>query len=198
MNNETMFSSKNQAWATRWETFYSIQGIDGKPYNLDPCAEIKTAKCDRFITKETDMFSITNPAEYFGEKIHFFANPEYGQMQKKMVSHLVSWCKNEGVSGDILIPSRTDTDLFHSVLAPNATSIKFVQGRITFGSDEYWEWVWSQESMIDINGKDLPNKLFGKVGSMNPAPFPSMVVSFGGSKSTGFGSVRLAKNIYEV
>ncbi len=196
MNSDLMFSSKNQAWATRWETFLSIQGIIGKRYNLDPCAEEETAKCDRFITKEMDMFSIANPAEHFGDKIHFFANPEYGANQKKMVTHLANWCKQDGVTGEVLIPSRTDTDLFHSIIAPNASAIRFIQGRITFGSDEYWEWVWTQETMIEINGKNQPNSLYGKIGKMNPAPFGSLLVSFGG-ENKGFDSIKLAKNFYE-
>ncbi|AGH31960.1 DNA methyltransferase [Vibrio phage PWH3a-P1] len=170
-----MFSSENQQWATRWNTFYSIEEQLGRDYNLDPCCFEDTAKCENFLTPKQDMFTIKNPLDYFNkeESLQIFTNPEYGRNQRKFVEKVVDWCEYDNIIADVLIPSRTDTALYHDVILPKATSIRFVRGRITFGSDEYWEWVWSQEY---INGKK--NSLFGKTGKINAAPFPSMVVSF--------------------
>ena len=82
--------------------------------------------------------------------------------------------------------------LFHEVIYPKASSIKFVEGRITFGSDEYWEWVWEQKH---INNK--PNSLYGKVGKMNAAPFPSMIVTFGDDNiDNRFDTIKLNKETY--
>lgn len=50
-----------------------------------------------------------------------------------------------------LVPARTDTRWFHEIVLPKAREIRFIRGRLTFGE--------------------------GK----NPAPFPSMVVIFGGA-----------------
>lgn len=194
LNKDLMFSSENQQWATRWDTFFSIQEQLGRDYNLDPCCFEDTAKCDNFLTPKQDMFTIKNPLDYFNkeESLQIFMNPEYGRNQRKFVEKVVDWCEYDNVIADVLIPSRTDTALYHDIILPKATSIRFVRGRITFGSDEYWEWVWTQEV---INGKK--NSLFGKIGKMNAAPFPSMVVSFGEDKPFEYGTITLPKEKYE-
>ncbi len=182
MDKDLMFSSANQAWATRWATFNSIQKQLGRQYNLDPCCLKETAKCDNFITPEEDMFTVKNPLEYFEKEsqIQMFVNPEYGRNQRKFVEHIANWCGYDNVIADVLIPTRTDTGLFHDVILPKATAIYFIKGRVTFGNDEYWEWLWGQEFVEGSGGVMKKNSLYKKYGKMNPAPFPSMVVSFGG------------------
>ena len=46
MNNDLMFSSNNQQWATRLEVYNQIKEYTGSYFDLDPCAEKHTAKCD--------------------------------------------------------------------------------------------------------------------------------------------------------
>lgn len=190
-----MFSSENQAWSTRWDTFRSMEKQLGRSYNLDPCCLEETAKCKMFITPEMDMFSYDSLEGFqqaLGEEIQMFVNPEYGRNQKKFVEHIVSWCECDNVLADVLIPARTDTALYHDVILPKATSIRFVRGRITFGSDEYWEWVWEQEYI-----GDKKNSLYQKYGKMNSAPFPSMVVTFGENKPFEYGTIVLPKEKYK-
>lgn len=178
-NRDIMFSSRNQAWATRPETFSGIQKALKREYNIDPCAQVATAKCANYITAEMDMFSIPNWAEHFNlSKLQAFMNPEYGARQADFIRELIRQLKLGGGYGDVLIPSRTDTALYHDVLVPYAECIQYVRGRLVFGTDEYWEYVWSQPTMENINGKSVENKLYGKVGRMQPAPFGSMIVSF--------------------
>ena len=197
MNNDLMFSSKNQAWATRWETFLEIEKALGRNYLIDPCCEEHTAKCPLYITKEDDLFSIPNLREHFkidlNKEIHIFANPEYGRMQIKFIEHLIENTKiDSNMVVDVLIPSRTDTKLFHDLILTNATTIRFIRGRITFGTDSYWEELWETEYLE--NGKK--NSLYGKHGKMNPAAFPSMVVSFGEKKPASFETLELTRNSY--
>lgn len=194
MNKDLMFSSDNQKWATRWTTFKSIEKQLGRNYNVDPCCEATTAKCSNFITEEDDMFKVKSVKEHFGlERVQMFVNPEYGTMQKKFVGKVISLCEEDGVEADILIPSRTDTALFHDIILPKANAVYFVKGRITFGDDAYWEWVWQQEK---INSK--LNSLYGKTGKMNPAPFPSMIVSVGGKGIFQMNTITLEKEKYEL
>lgn len=198
MNNDLMFSSEKQNWATRWETFNSIERELGVKYNLDPCAEKDTTKCERFITKEDDVFTIDNPLDIVGgEEVRFFANPEYGRAQINFVKHFVKWCDIEGVSGDVLIPAKTETNLFHNIILPKAKKVYFIEKRITFGTDNYWEWLWEQE--YKPCGKKK-NTLYKKYGRMDAAPFPSMLVSFDGSDNGGmceFGVLQLDKCKYQ-
>jgi hypothetical protein len=60
---------------------------------------------------------------------------------------------NRGLEADLavfLIPARTDTRWFHDIVLPKANEIRFVRGRLKFGD------------------------------AQNSAPFPSMIVVFGG------------------
>lgn len=191
-----MFSSENQNWATRWNTFYSIQEQLGRKYNLDPCCFKETAKCNRYITESEDIFSYKDPLslkEELGD-LQIFVNPPYGRYQAKFVNHIADWCEYEGVIADCLIPSRTDTGLFHDDLLKRATTIRFIKGRLTFGDDAYWEWFWRQE----YRSNGTKNKLFGKVGKMEAATFPSIVVSFGEDKEFSFErkSLIIPKEVY--
>ncbi len=192
-----MFSSANQCWATRWDTYNSIQEQLGRSYNLDPCCVAETAKCKNFLTPEQDMFTIENPLEYFANenKIEMFVNPPYGREQKKFVEKIVDWCQYDGVVADVLIPSRTDTTLYHDIIIPNATAIRFVRGRIIFGTDEYWEWLWEQEFLVN-DGVSKKNSLYQKYGKINAAPFASMVVSFGDTDEFRYDSITLPKEKY--
>ena len=63
-----------------------------------------------------------------------------------------SWLKRapEAAIAVYLLPARTDTKWFHDICLPKAKEIRFIRGRLKFGD------------------------------AVNPAPFPSMVVIFGG------------------
>jgi len=176
MNNDLMFGSNNQAWATRWDDFNKWNKRFG--FTLDVCATKNDAKCGKYYTPEKDGLK----SNWHGET--FWCNPPYGREYPAWVRKAFSWDKSissKPPSGVILIPARTDTAIFHDVLLPRQEdghcSIEFIRGRITFGSDQYWQWVWEQEF---INGKK--NSLHGKHGKMNPAPFPSMLVKIGDCK----------------
>lgn len=166
MNNDLMFSSKNQQWATRWEYFDKWNGRFD--FTLDVCAGNKDQKLDRYFTPEQDGLS----QNWTGET--FWCNPEYGREQIKWVKHGF----DQKANGVFLIPSRTDTKLFHEVILPAQESgyckIEFIKGRLIFGSDSYWSWVWEQEVL-----NDKPNSLYKKHGKMNAAPFPSMLIICG-------------------
>lgn len=186
MNNSLHFSSAKQNWATRFGTFYSIQEELGRDYLIDPCAEHETAKCNLYITKEDDMFNVGLFRDHFKldplEEVHVFANPEYSRQQVKFVKEFIRQTELDGnLVIDVLIPAKPDTQLFHDVILKHATSIRLIRGRLTFGSDAYWEELWEREFLED--GRE--NTLYGKHGKMNPAAFPSMVVSFGEKLGNG-------------
>jgi site-specific DNA-methyltransferase (adenine-specific) len=73
MNKDLMFSSKKQNYSTPKDLFDKLN----KEFNftLDPCAEIETAVCDKFYTKEQNgltkdwgnevVFSFTNEDSVF-------------------------------------------------------------------------------------------------------------------------------------
>ena len=164
-----MFSSKNQAWATRWGDFNEWN--ERFNFTLDVCAGFGDQKCDRYFNPNENGLS-----RYWTTDV-FWCNPPYGREQKEWVNHGFS----QKASGVFLLPSRTDTILFHDTIVKGQKSgycdIEFIKGRITFGSDDYWAWAWEQE---ELNGK--PNSLYQKYGKMNSAPFASMLVKCGDCK----------------
>lgn len=95
--------------------------------------------------------------------------------------------------------------MFHKTILSSAESVTFYEGRLVFGSDEYWEFGWSQEYMdlINPNKRGQKNELFGKIGKFNAAPFPSMVVivtqdSMSNSESPIIKTLKAPKFKYEV
>ena len=152
-----MLTSIKQDYETRWEVFNPLN--DRFHFTLDPCATEGAQKCDKYFTPEQDGLD----QDWSGEI--FFCNPPYGREQIKWVEYAV---KNK-FTGVFLLPSRTDTCLFHDTILPNC-QVEFMKGRKIFGSDTYLEWVWKQKI---LNGK--PNKLYGKIGKMYVAPFASML-----------------------
>ncbi|MGB2063547.1 MAG: DNA N-6-adenine-methyltransferase, partial [Marinomonas gallaica] len=66
-----MFSSENQAWATRWEYFNKWN--DRFKFTLDTCAGNGDQKCDEFFTPEQDGLK----QDWNGGT--FWCNPPYGR-----------------------------------------------------------------------------------------------------------------------
>ena len=173
MNNELMFSSKNQAWDTPQNIYDALD--DEFDFTLDPCCTTENCKCPDGFYYDDGVDGLK--AKWFGR---VFMNPPYGREQYKWVRRANDlWMRNNGLELVVgLLPARTDTKLFHEFIwntelsrAKENIELHFLKGRITFGSEKYWRWVWEQEY---IEGKK--NKLYKKYGKKNPAPFPSMVV----------------------
>lgn len=188
MDNNLMFSSANQQWATRWEVFDQLEDHLGVTFDLDPCAQIETAKCERFFTKEDDMFSKQYWGNFGFDELEddfvrtpskVFMNPPYQREQVLFVKELLRRVENfESDYSAVLIPARVDTQLFHKTILPMASCVTFYEGRLVFGTDAYWEDQWETEFIIAPDGTKKKNSLFGKHGKFNAAPFPSMVVEF--------------------
>ena len=162
MNNELMFSSKNQKWQTRDEYFLPWQ--ERFNFTLDVCASDGDQKCEKYFNPEQDGL------KQDWTKDIFWCNPEYNREQIKWVQYGVK----QKAKGVFLLPSRTDTKLFHDWLKPHC-KIEFIKGRLIFGSDEYWSWLWDQEFVDDGKGGMKENPMYQKYGKMNAAPFPSLL-----------------------
>lgn len=75
-----------------------------------------------------------------------FCNPPYGREIGLWVKKCYDESRKAGTTVVMLVPARTDTAWFHDYVYHHAADIRFVRGRLKFG------------------------------GSMQNAPFPSMVV----------------------
>lgn len=167
-----MFSSANQAWDTP-QLFFDEMNNEFD-FEWDLAASEESAKCEKYYTKEQDALK----QKWEGK---CYLNPPYGRELPKFIKKSYEESRSGQSSIVMLIPARTDTKAFHKYIWDKDKNTwregvngRFLEGRLTFGSDEYWEWVYTQEF---LNGKK--NTLFGNTkGKRNAAPFPSLAVIF--------------------
>ena len=127
MNTELHFSSEKQNWETPIEFFNKIN--EEFNFTLDPCCEIETAKCRKFFTKETDGLTQC----WGGHTV--FMNPPYGREQIEWIKKAYNESLKENTIVVCLIPSRTDTKVWHDIIFPYA-EVRFLKGRLKFGNSK--------------------------------------------------------------
>lgn len=176
LNNELMFSSSYQAWDTP-QDYYN--GLDEEfNFTLDPCCTTINCKCPNGIYHDDGRDGLT---EKWSGRV--FMNNPYSDSKL-----WVPKADMEAQSGRAelvvgLLPARTDTILFHKHIWDARKNkprfnveLRFVKGRLIFGSDQYWGWLWEQPFLVNSKGEKKKNSLYKKYGKKNSAPFPSMVV----------------------
>ena len=131
MNTKVFFSAESVHWSTPKDLFNSLN--EEFSFNDDPCPIGGSGGLDRIWGSST------------------YVNPPYGRGVDKWIYKgiMESKCGKVVV---FLLPVRTDTKWFHNLVLPNAFEIRFLKGRLKFGS------------------------------ALNVAPFPSMVIIFKGGK----------------
>ena len=127
MNTELHFSSEKQNWETPIKFFNKIN--EEFNFTLDPCCEIKTAKCEKFFTKEIDGLTQC----WGGHTV--FMNPPYGREQIEWIKKAYNESLKENTIVVCLIPSRTDTKVWHDIIFPYA-EVRFLKGRLKFGNSK--------------------------------------------------------------
>ena len=135
-----MFSSKTDLWSTPHDFFDTLNQEFN--FTLHPCATTENAKCQKFYTIKENGLS----QNWEGERV--FCNPPYGRAVKDWVKKCFIESQKPNTLVVLLIPARTDTSYFHDYIYKKTKEIRFVRGRLRFGS------------------------------AKNSAPFPSMVVVF--------------------
>lgn len=148
--NKALFSSKNDNWRTPKDLF-NILNKEFK-FVLDAAADQNNALCENYYTEKNS--GLINP--WFG---NVWCNPPYSKgLAKEFILKAVKEMKVTELIGDtlyravFLLPARTDTLMWQSLIFPFASEIRFLQGRLKF---------------LDEN-----NEEFGT------APFPSAIVVF--------------------
>lgn len=176
MLNDGLLSSTKQDW----ETPQADYDIWNKEYDFtfDPCCTLDNCKCPDGLFYDLGQDGLTEP--WHGR---VFMNPPYNE-SKLWVPKAIAETKRPEVEFVIgLLPARTDTRLFHDYIWDRkrceyrrGVGVDFLKGRLVFGSDRYWAWVWEQEFLKNAKGKKRKNALYKKYGKKSPSPFPSMLV----------------------
>lgn len=148
-------SSVNQCWETPKKLIDWITKRFDCEFTLDACASEENAIADHYYTAENSCLD-----HHWWTYGDVWINPPFGKggkLQREILEHAVNEVQAKRCRRVFaLIPSRTDTKLFHNTILPNASHVYFVKGRITF---KYGE-------SID-----------------KCAPFPSLLVIFSQSRS---------------
>lgn len=123
MNNDMMFSSKTDLWATPQDFF---DALDKEfRFETDVCALPENAKCARYSTPDQNGLV----QEWTGV---CWCNPPYGRKIGDWVKKAAESAK-AGAVVVMLLPARTDTRWFHDYIYGKA-EIRFVKGRLKFGA----------------------------------------------------------------
>lgn len=122
MNNDLMFSSKTDLWATPQDFF---DALDKEfRFETDVCALPENAKCAHYFTPDQNGLA----QEWTGV---CWCNPPYGRKIGDWVRKAAESAK-AGAVVVMLLPARTDTRWFHDYIYGKA-EIRFVKGRLKFG-----------------------------------------------------------------
>lgn len=140
MNNDLMFSSEVHTYSTPQWLFDKLNSEFN--FTLDACADKSNHKCKKYYTEDDDGLS----QDWSDEVV--WINPPYGKEQKLWIKKAYNEWREHDVTSVMLIPSRTDTAIFHDIIFPCASQIRFIKGRLKFS------------------------------GHSNSAPFPSAIVIF--------------------
>ncbi|MCI0536291.1 MAG: phage N-6-adenine-methyltransferase [Verrucomicrobiales bacterium] len=121
------FSSTTDDWSTPQWLFDALN--KEFQFTLDPCATAGNAKCLKFFTREQDGLT-----RDWGSHV-VFMNPPYGREIGRWMKKACD-ASQAGATVVALIPARPDTNAWHQFIVGRATEIRFLKGRIKFGSGQ--------------------------------------------------------------
>jgi phage N-6-adenine-methyltransferase len=125
MNNELMFSSKTDMWATPQAFFDKLHAVFR--FETDVCALPDNAKCETYYTPDKDGLA----QDWKGT---CWMNPPYGREISAWVQKAYRSAKENGATVVCLLPARVDTRWWHDYCANG--EVFFVRGRLKFGGAE--------------------------------------------------------------
>ena len=121
MNNDLMFSSKTDLWATPQDFFDRLNKVFR--FQIDVCALPENAKCDTYYTPDNNGLD----QDWQGV---CWMNPPYGREISAWVEKAYKSAKN-GATVVCLLPARVDTRWWHNYCAKG--EVHFIKGRLKFG-----------------------------------------------------------------
>lgn len=125
MDNDLMFSSKTDMWATPQDFFNKLNSVFR--FEVDVCAIADNAKCETYYTPDDNGLDI----EWLGT---CWMNPPYGRGIDKWIEKAHRSAKENGATVVCLVPARVDTRWWHDYCAKG--EVHFIKGRLKFGDSK--------------------------------------------------------------
>ncbi|MBL4744124.1 MAG: hypothetical protein JKX87_05750 [Cycloclasticus sp.] len=123
MNNDLMFSSKTDLWATPQDFFNKLDAVFR--FDTDVCALPENAKCESFFTPDDDALNCA----WFGT---CWMNPPSGRGINQWIKKAYDSAKKNGATVVCLVPARVDTRWWHDYCSKG--EVHFIKGRLKFGN----------------------------------------------------------------
>lgn len=155
MRNDLHFSSKNQKWETNPGIIKDLATVF--PWDRDLFAS-RPNVCKNFWTEEDDALT-----KEWNEGLNY-ANPQYGDLKKGRILPYAAEMQRKYQNAIVMLLSAKPGTRWFQDGAAMATGTIFIQGRIRFGSDEYWIGKLNeliQEGDVDAIKRIVPAKLGG-------------------------------------
>ena len=126
--NAGLFTSNRDDWETPQDLFDQLH--KEFHFTLDPCADEKNHKCEKWYSKAQDGLT----KNWGGDTV--FCNPPYGRELQKWIRKCSQEARKDGTTVVMLIPARTDTKAFHEYIYGKA-EVRFLRGRLKFGGAKW-------------------------------------------------------------
>ena len=132
MNKDVMFSTGSDCWETPDDLFQRYDDI--YHFILDAAANEVNHKCPLWLGPG-GVYEDALAVSWFTwlEQGNIWLNPPYSKKLQPQFVRKAAW-ESWTVTGNkivCLLPARTDTKLYHEIIAPNA-SVEFLKGRVKF------------------------------------------------------------------
>ncbi len=127
-NIDACLSSRSIEWYTPKKLFNELNNEFN--FDLDPCCNEFSKKCDKYFTIEDDGLS----QNWGGCRV--FMNPPYGREIKDWIKKAYEESLKSNTLVVALIPARTDTTYWHDFIFGKAKDIRFLRGRIKFENEQ--------------------------------------------------------------
>ena len=155
MKNNAMFTAVNQKWSTPQAFFDKMNSL--WRFTVDVCADEVNTCCKRYYSEEDNGL-----AQSWANEV-CWCNPPYGRGSYAWLEKAYDEAINNNALVVALIPARVGTSWYNKLVRGKALEIPVI-GRLTFGTDEYWESFWEEHPE--------------KKGSRSPAPFDSILAVY--------------------
>lgn len=120
------YPNRRDDWSTPLDFFLRLDQEFN--FTLDACASVDNTKCDRYITREVDAFTVSWVDLAEGGAV--WVNPPYQRGLKKWVMKAYQESL-KGVTVVMLVIAHTDTTWWHDI-AMRAQEIRLVKGLLEF------------------------------------------------------------------
>lgn len=127
MNEKGIFKARDKNSKDNWRTpryFFDLLN-DEFNFQLDPCSDDQNHLCDHYFTKDDNGLI----QDWGGLRV--FVNPPFSEKDK-----WIRKCYKESLKKNavivLIIPSTTDTRIWHEIIMKFADEIRFCEGRVNF------------------------------------------------------------------